>query len=51
MEESRTRTFVEGDEFESVEFVEVEFRGILETEVGISQRWKLGFWAAGCCIE
>ena len=51
MEESRTRTFVERDKAESGEVAEVELRRILETEVGISQRWKLGFWAAGCCIE
>ena len=38
---------VEGDEVDTVEVAEVEFAGILETEVGISQRWKLVFWAAG----
>ena len=38
---------MEGDEVDTVEVAEVEFAGILETDVGISQRWKLVFWAAG----
>ena len=38
---------VEGDEVETVEVAEVEFARILETDVGISQRWKLVFWVTG----
>ena len=38
---------VEGDEAETVEVAEVKFEGILERDVGISQRWKLVFWVTG----